>query len=37
MSPIQWICKRVGERTGLLISYLTVNQGFNYVRAGKDT
>ena len=37
MSPIQWICKRVGERTGLLMGCLTVNQGFKRVRAGKDT
>ena len=32
ISPIQQICKRVGEGTGLVMSFLTVNRGSKSVR-----
>ena len=34
ISPIQWICKRVGEKTGLVMGFLTVNRGTKPVRGG---
>ena len=34
INPIQWICKRVGERTGLVMSFLKVNWGSKSVRGG---
>ena len=40
MGPISQynkICKRVGERTGLVMGFLTVNRGFKSVRGGIDT